>query len=193
MTYEMLANGAFSHDMAAKYHYPFDPGLADELAELFVGKKVIDFGAGVGKYVKHLDWRRGIEVSGLDAIPGVEQLTGGLVKHLDLTKPGLCDECDWALCLEVMEHIPSNLEEWPLTYLSTAKEGVVLSWAIPGQGGDGHVNERPNEYAMKTFIRIAENGMRKPFYHDQQTQARLRMAVSDLWWFANSLMVFRRI
>ena len=190
MTYELLPNGAFGHDMAATYHYPFDRGLADALAGLFRGKSVIDFGAGLGKYVHHLAGA-GIDVQGVDAIPDVESLTDGLVQHQDLTKPGFCNDCDWALCLEVMEHIPSDLEQWPLTYLGTAKQGVVLSWAIPGQGGDGHVNERSNEYAQNAFLGIASK-MRRSFRHDQQAQARLRMAVSDLWWFANSLMVFRR-
>ena len=190
MTYELLPNGAFGHDMAAEYHYPFDRGLADALAELFRGKSVIDFGAGVGKYVKHLAGA-GIDIAGLDAIPDVEQLTGSLVQHFDLTKGEGGHTCDWALCLEVMEHIPPHLEQWPLMHLANAKRGVVLSWALPGQGGDGHVNERPNEYAAEAFLRIANNGT-TPFHHDQQTQARLRMAVSDLWWFANSLMVFRR-
>ena len=188
MTYELLPNGAFARDMAATYHYPFDPCLARALVDLFSGQSVVDFGAGPGKYVRAMI-DAGIDAAGVDAVPEIETLTQGLVTEYDLANirgqlP--CPAPDWALCLEVLEHIPAHLLSVALENLHRHnRRGIVLSWAIPGQGGDGHVSEQHNAFAIEWFTGLG-------YRHDQITQAHLRMAVSDLWWFANSLMVFRR-
>jgi len=78
VTYELLPNGAFAHDMAATYHYPFDPCLARALVDLFSGQSVVDFGAGPGKYVRAMI-DAGIDAAGVDAVPEIETLTQGLV------------------------------------------------------------------------------------------------------------------
>ena len=53
--------------------------------------------------------------------------------------------------LEVAEHIPLENEEAYLDNCCKLCEiGCILSWALPGQGGLGHVNEQPNEYVSQT-------------------------------------------
>jgi hypothetical protein len=51
------------------------------------------------------------------------------------------------ISLEVAEHIP---EKYEAVYLDNifrhAKEGIILSWAVPGQGGLSHINNKPIEY-----------------------------------------------
>jgi hypothetical protein len=72
----------------------------------------------------------------------VEETSGGLVKFMDLTIPqyGL-PIYDWIVSLEVAEHIPSQFES---VYLDNvfrhAREGIILSWAVPGQNGLSHVD-----------------------------------------------------
>jgi 2-polyprenyl-3-methyl-5-hydroxy-6-metoxy-1,4-benzoquinol methylase len=50
---------------------------------------------------------------------------------------------DWIISLEVAEHIP---EIYEAVYLDNifrhAKEGIILSWAVPGQGGLSHINNK---------------------------------------------------
>ena len=62
--------------------------------------------------------------------------------------------------------------------------GVVLSWAVPRQGGHGHLNEQPNQHAVDRFTA-------RGYRHDRITQADLRRA-AGIDWFKNSLMVFRK-
>ena len=62
--------------------------------------------------------------------------------------------------------------------------GVVMSWAEPGQGGHGHVNEQLNRHAVDWF---SAHG----YFHDKGTQEMLRQA-AEIGWFRNTIMVFRK-
>ena len=80
-----------------------------------------------------------------DGAPFIENETSGKVKFLDLTIPqyGL-PIYDWVICLEVAEHIPKEYEDTFLSNLERhAKTGIILSWAVPGQPGHYHVNNKP--------------------------------------------------
>jgi hypothetical protein len=59
---------------------------------------------------------------------------------------------------------------------------LILSWAIPGQTGNGHVNLRLNEYIINTINNYK-------FKHNEQLSQRLKKS-SKLWWFKNTIMVF---
>lgn len=50
------------------------------------------------------------------------------------------------LCLEVAEHLSEEAGDHLVSELCRVAERVVWSAAIPGQGGDGHVNEQPPFY-----------------------------------------------
>ena len=50
----------------------------------------------------------------------------------------------------MVEHIPEIFEKFFLNNLArTAKQGVIFSWARPGQRGHSHVNEKPMEYVLE--------------------------------------------
>ena len=111
--------------------------------------------------------------------------TGGLVHTVDLTTRMTLAPADWILCLEVAEHIPKQHEE---TFLSNLhrhnRNGIVLSWS-DNPGGNGHVNIRSNAWVIERFGRMG-------YAHDAATQRALRRAVSDIHWYRDSIMVFRR-
>ena len=51
------------------------------------------------------------------------------------------------MSLEVGEHIPKEYEDIFINNLhNNNNKGIILSWAILGQGGFGHVNEQNNDY-----------------------------------------------
>ena len=72
---------------------------------------------------------------------------------MDLTVPqyGL-HLYDWVVSLEVAEHIDAKFEA---IYLSNivrhASEGVIISWAVPGQSGEQHINCKPFTYVLKVM------------------------------------------
>jgi hypothetical protein len=112
-------------------------------------------------------------------------LPGRGIGHFDLSRPAaLAATFDWVLCLEVLEHIPAVFAETAMeNLLRHSHRGVVLSWAVPGQGGHGHLNEQPNTRAIDWFT---ARGCR----HDEITQSALRQS-ARIAWFKNTLMVFR--
>jgi len=83
---------------------------------------------------------------------------------MDLTIPQYgIRQYDWIISLEVAEHIPEKYEAVYLdNILRHATKGIILSWAVPGQGGLSHINNKPIEYVTKVmrdngFKRDAEN------------------------------------
>ncbi|WAQ98048.1 hypothetical protein MAR_022421 [Mya arenaria] len=145
------------------------------------------FGDGPGRY-KQLLIESG-KVKGYDAYDGApycDVTSEGRVQFLDLTLPqyGL-PVYDWALSLEVAEHIPEQFERVFISNIVRhAREGVVLSWARPGQGGHSHVNNKPFEY-VKSLMNEHE------FFHDEQASQKLKTAASYDW-FKHNTNVYRR-
>jgi len=92
---------------------------------------------------------------------------------------------DWALCLEVGEHIPQEYEQAFLDNVAHfGREGVVMSWAAPGQPGAGHVNCRDQMWVMGQM-------MDRGYQADVEATNTLRDAAT-LPYFKENLIVFRR-
>ncbi|CAG5124240.1 unnamed protein product [Candidula unifasciata] len=162
-------------------------GFSTALSKFLKGKTVASFGDGPGLYKKHIDSLG--EVSSYiayDGAPFCETVTGGLVKFLDLTAPqyGL-PAYDWVVSVEVGEHIPAKFEDIYLdNMVRHAKEGIVLSWAVPGQGGLSHVNNKAPEAVMAQMEK-------RGFIIDQEGGNQLRQA-SRFSWFKSNVNVYRR-
>ena len=162
-------------------HY-FDDLLAEALCQQWQGETVIDFGCGKGKYVACLA-RAGISCRGYDGNPQTRRLAShcqvaDLAERLDV------DPADWVLSLEVGEHIPKEFEAVYLANLAKhARRGIVLSWAVPGQAGRGHVNCQTNDYIRQQLRQLG-------FQPDCELETRLR-AAAWLPWFRHTLMAFR--
>lgn len=145
---------------------------------------VYDLGCGAGGYSKIFK-ATGLDVSCYDGSPNTEVLTDGLCGILDLAHPiKHMQPRDWTLCLEVGEHIPKKYEQNFINNLAkVSKKGIVVSWAIPGQSGHGHVNCQTNDYISSEFVR---RGFRKAPYMESQ----LRKAAS-FGYFKRTIMVFK--
>lgn len=184
----MNAPGAFDHWFAARRarRRTVDEGLLRAvLGTIPAGKTIIDLGAGTGELVRALACE-GRQAMGFDGTPGIEALTGGLVKQADLTDSmaGI-PTADWVLSFEVGEHIPSGHAAAFLDNVSsTGLEGVMLSWAVIGQRGHGHVNCRSPEWVA------AEMGYRNWVVDDQLTLAARQMAGGG--WERKLLVLTRR-
>lgn len=170
----------------------YDLGLAYALVHFFLRERaesVIDMGCGTGIYTAILR-AEGFKVLGVDGNPNTPELTNGLCGVADLSKDCFLGEFDWVLSLEVGEHIPAEYEKNFLGNLDRHnRQGIVLSWAVKGQGGDGHVNCQDNEEIM---LKLSD----MKYELDTLDTAALRTACAKYpqtgWWFRNTLMVFRR-
>lgn len=162
---------------------PCDTELAAMIADYFgATHSCYDMGSSTGKYVDQLR-RRGLIAMGFDATPGI---ASQLVTELDLSRPQKFHEAPGnVMCLEVAEHIPQEKEKHLISNIQAlCANKLVLSWAVPGQGGNRHVNEQPAEYVIPLLERAG-------FQYAPAKSHDMRYT-SKLPWFKNSLYVFQR-
>ena len=70
----------------------------------------------------------------------------------DLSRPfRLGRRFDLVQSLEVAEHIPPAQAEIFVDHLAAHGDVILFSAAVPGQGGEFHVNEQPYEYWRQKF------------------------------------------
>ena len=174
-------------DVLSEHHY--DSRLGDSLIQFFKAentKSLVDFGCGMGDYVKAFQ-EHNINAVGFDGNPNTPELTNNVCKVLDLSVPIQFNEpFDWVMSLEVGEHLPPEFEDIYIHNLhNNNKYGIVLTWAVKGQGGHGHFNEQNNDYIKS---KVCDLG-----YTNDLEAERLLRDNSTLFWFKNTIMVFRKL
>ena len=167
-------------------HHAHDDELAGALVQLFDGASVVDVGCGLGEYVKRFQ-EADIPSLGYDGNPATSYLTGARCCTVDfaqqLPRTVIAWKCRWVLSLEVGEHIPADYESTFLdNVVQLAMDGIVLSWAVPGHTGRGHVNCRSNDYIRH---QMALRGWVSDFEIERELRAAARRS-----WFKETIMVF---
>jgi SAM-dependent methyltransferase len=112
-------------------------------------RSVVDFGCGSGVWLAA--WQRLVvdDVIGVDGEQARSSLKISAERFLaaDLRKPiRLGRRFDLAQSLEVAEHLPPQSASVFVETLTTHAPLILFSAAVPGQGGEHHVNEQPPEY-----------------------------------------------
>lgn len=179
----------FWEGMEAESQHIYDQNLSAALLTFFKAEKVgtlCDLGCGTGSYVQHFI-KNDLCVSGYDGNPNTPELTNNTCGVLDLSKPVKFDTpFSWVMSLEVGEHLPKEFEDIFIHNLHNNNEnGIVLSWAVKGQGGYGHFNEQNNDYIKS---KVCELG----YLNDIKAEEQLRKH-SSLPYFRNTIMVFRKM
>jgi len=165
----------------------YDSGLCNAIADYLKdsdAESVYDLGCGHGEYTRSLV-DKGFYCSGYDGNPYTPNITSGLCEVLDLSEEHDLEVRDYVLCLEVGEHVPQQFESTLINNIHNSNsKGVVLSWAVEGQPGEGHVNCKNNDYVENIFLKLG-------YTQNKNAQEALREA-SSLWWFKNTIMVFEK-
>lgn len=173
----------------------FDASLSQMLAVYLSTRhwiSILDFGCGPGWYVKSLK-NVGFDITGYDGNPFTESISKKILDDgtqcgiLDLTKIiRFKQQYDCVISLEVGEHIPKEYEKNFFDNLvNNTIGGIILSWAIEGQPGDGHVNCRNNDYIIAEMLK-------RGFREDKNAKLKLR-SLAKFPWFKDTIMVFERI
>jgi len=167
----------------------YDKTLSNAISSFFKNENaesIIDLGCGTGSYVRAL-MENGFKCDGYDGNPNTVLITNGIGKVLDFSIPlNLNKKYDWLLSLEVGEHIPEEFEKIFLdNMIHHAMDGIIVSWGIPGQKGDGHVNCKSNSYIIRQM-------KKRGWKYDQSSAKKLRNEAT-FGWFKNTIMVFRKI
>lgn len=178
----------------AKREHQFSQCLADAIVNVLIDEKsvrgvVIDFGCGKGSYLKVID-ESIFTCYGFEGTYGINEIADfPNIRQMDLIKPFDFYNKGNVLCLEVAEHIDRANENIFIDNITShvlSGSLFILSWAIPGQGGCGHHNEQNAEYVIPT---IEARGFE---WLPIESQVLRDAGGSDLWWFKNSIYVFKK-
>lgn len=184
--FNISASGAWVGKKSAEHHY-YDESLANSLYQFFKDNNatsIVDLGAGQGKYSQYLI-ENGIFSTCYDGNLDTQTLSDGRCAVINLSSPINFAKSDWVLSLEVGEHLPKEFEDIFISNLDKMNiKGIVLSWAIQGQDGDGHVNEQSNDYIKQKLLNLG-------YTNDVEAEQELRKN-STAHWFKNTIMVFRK-
>ena len=123
--------------------------------DLFDPSSLLDVGCANGSWL-HVAKQLGVEdVFGMDGIEVEESIkfldSSEFLKH-DLKEPiDLGRRFDMVISLEVAEHLPENSADSFVSTLVKHSDIIVFSAAVPGQGGQFHINEQWPDYWQSKF------------------------------------------
>jgi len=184
-TQGVQGTGYWNQD-AAQHHVH-----SDKLAAWLVGvldKKLptFDFGCGVGFYLDYLNRHGYKKVYGFEGEVPKNKMYKKILQQ-DLTQKFSCKVKGNVVCLEVAEHIPKKYCKVFLDNITRpVKDLLIMSWAVRGQMGIGHVNCKNND-------EVIEEIQSRGFLYNQKLTLEGRESVSDkCGWFRKSLLVFNR-
>lgn len=118
-------------------------------------RSVVDIGCARGEWLAEFVAAGIADVMGLDG-PWVPQdalaISTDRFISADLSKPfDLRRQFDFALCLEVAEHLPENAADALVNSLTQLADVILFSAAIPYQPGDNHLNCQWPQYWAEKF------------------------------------------
>jgi 2-polyprenyl-3-methyl-5-hydroxy-6-metoxy-1,4-benzoquinol methylase len=120
----------------------------DIIIKNYQPKTWLDVGCGTGSSLKYVK-KHGIKITGLENSELAIKASNlnDVIRKCDLTQPvNLKNRFDLVWCYEVAEHLPEEAADTLIDTLTDHSDCIVLSAAVPGQGGEGHVNEQYSEY-----------------------------------------------
>lgn len=190
-----MGNNNGAYDLEGVIWHQHSNKLMVKILELWPDKSipVVDLGCGHNFYCSVLEYA-GYNAIGVDGcnLKGVDLIN-------DVTNPNKfelnCHVMDSsfpgelkanAISLEVGEHIPSEKSDAYLDNLTSFGGDIIMSWAVPGQAGVGHINCRPMEWVMDKML---ERGY--VLEHDKTDELRECVKGCHCSWFVNTLMYFK--
>jgi SAM-dependent methyltransferase len=161
--------------------------VVPHLLALYGAKSVVDFGCGVGT------WLRAFQDAGVEDFIGVD---GDYVLDVDLqiakdrfvrtdmrSAVDLGRRFDLAISLEVAEHLPPATATTFVHSLTSHAPVILFSAAVPLQGGTHHVNEQWPQFWISLFKAkgfTCIDCLRDVFWEDD------RIA----WWYRQNMFLF---
>lgn len=168
-----------------KYYLP----MLKQITEI---ESMVDVGCGIGVLLKSAIECGIEEVIGIDPYNGGEllQIPQDRFLSFDLSKIdeqydvliNMINEkkFDLAACLEVGEHLPDYCANNLVRFLTSCSNLVFFSAAIPGQCGDGHINEQWPIYWEKIFKKygyVRVDYFRKKLWNEYEIEGYYRQNI----------------
>lgn len=157
------------------------------IVEMIRPTSVLDVGCGTGT------WLKAFEEMGISDYLGVD---GDHVARPTLKIPeskfqsrnlqisfSLERKFDLALCLEVAEHLEKDYADTLVDTITRHGDVILFSAAIPGQGGQNHLNEQWPQYWIEKF---SKHGY---FFHDVIRPLIWNNKKVDYWYKQNMFLI----
>lgn len=160
------------------------------LIKMFAPSSILDVGCGIGTWLSVAKELQVKEVLGIDGtyvdrdllkVDSTEFLEYDLRSPLNLQK-----KFDLALCLEVAEHLPDSSSGVLVQSLCKHSDVIVFSAAIPGQGGQNHLNEQWPSYWVQLFEKegfLCYDILRPVFWNNEQVE----------FWYKQNMLLFSKV
>lgn len=154
-------------------------------------RSIIDLGCGNGNIITTAA-RLGIKATGFDLNLRSNFIfpNGSLIKH-DITEPFPWKQykADMVLCWELAEHLPEEFASGLIEIIKVVtNEILIFTAATPGQGGAGHINEKPHAYWRGLLIK---NGLHYKREESITLSQIWEWSTSEAWWYSKNVQVFR--
>ncbi len=161
----------------------FCPQVWDYIIQRFAIKSVLDLGSGEGYSAAYFH-SKGLITIATDGLLQNYQNSVYPTVLFDLTKGAFVCNVDLVHCQEVVEHIEEIYIENLLLSLTCGKI-LLMTHALPGQGGYHHVNEQPYEYWAQ---KLAEKGFE--LFVEETNHIRKISSLAGYPFFARSGLLF---
>lgn len=161
--------------------------VAPIVMQLIHPQSVVDVGCGIGLWLDafcHAGVERilGMDGSYIDRRQLV--IDPACFVEADLERPSIISsKFDLAMSTEVAEHLSPSAGDALVAMLTSAAPVVLFSAAVPGQGGDDHINEQWPSYWIERF---AAHG----YSLVDAIRPQIREDARVVWYYRQNLMMF---
>lgn len=166
--------------------------LVPVLVQLFEPQSVVDFGCGIGTFLYCFKENGVPKVMGMDGKWVDKNLLSKYIDEHEFTSTNLeqadlghKERYDLAISLEVAEHLSPESADNFVRNMTSLSDNIVFSAAVPGQGGQGHVNEQWPEYWIAKFEKHGYtcHDILRPYLWNNP---------NIFWWYKQNILVFTK-
>jgi len=137
---------------------PWQVAVGKMIVSMYNIESAVDFGCGLGFYLE------GILEAGVSNVSGFEYMYDNAKQYIapsmidsieygDVMEPINCGQFDCVISTEVAEHIlPEKTDIFVENITNASSKFLMFTAAPPGQGGSGHINERPQEFWIDKIV-----------------------------------------
>lgn len=162
--------------------------IVEKILQFYGPKSVVDFGCGLGTFLKAFKEKGVADVLGLDGEWVNRKLLNNYINHneflvVDLeTKIDLKKKFDLAISLEVAEHLSKEKATLFVENLVNASDVILFSAAVPLQGGQNHINEQWVEFWQDKFAKhnyVFNDIIRRDLWNNKDVK----------WWYRQNMFI----